>query len=329
MRKKIIINADDFGVFPSVNKAVTELVVDGKVNSVAAFSNFHKSVANTQDLVKAAKNAGKQLDLGVHLTISSGQPVLTNTWDPAHGLCDENGNFKSFTELSIRAINKDILKKELIAQVERFTSVGIPVKHLSCHHNTLTCFDDLFRIYSQVALETGLSMRSVNILPERKDNLYTKFFLAVVLRDDNDHKEMKARRAFLDNIQTKFSAYTEQKVKSPDYLESAHYGPLPGTHIMESRLDERVAQKKHTLHTILKRFAEDSEKETMELMVHLRDGDVSWGTDYAAEVEKIQYTGVDPRYFDSRVVEFLCLKESDLNSMFKEHGFSFGSWDDL
>lgn len=329
MRKKIIINADDFGVIPSVNKAVTELVLDGKVNSVAAFSNFHESVANAQNLVKAAKNAGKQLDLGVHLTISSGQPVLTNTWEPDHGLCDQNGNFKSFTELSIDAINKDILKKELIAQVERFTSAGIPVKHLSCHHNTLTCFDDLFRVYAEVALETGLSMRSVDIRPGLKDNLYTKVFLAFVLRDDNDHHDMKVRRAFLKNIQQKFKDYTDKKVKSPGYLESAHYGPLPGTHIMESHLDKRVEEKKHTLKKILERFAKDSEKETMELMVHLRHGDVSLGTDYAAEVEKTKYSGVDPRYFDSRVVEFLSLKESDLTEIFNEYGFSFGSWEEL
>ena len=172
-------------------------------------------------------------------------------------------------------------------------------------------------------------MRSVDIRPGFKDSLYTKLFLAVVLRDDNDHQDMKARRAFLSSIQKKFDDYTDKKVKSPGYLESAHYGPLPGTHIMESRIDNRVADKKQTLQKILKRFAEDNENETMELMVHLRDGDVSWGTDYAAEVEKAKYTGVDPRYFDSRVVEFLCLKESDLNGIFNEYGFSFGSWEEL
>lgn len=328
MRKKIIINADDFGVIPSVDKAVTELVLEGKINSVAAFSNFHQSVSNAQNLIKVAKTAGKQLDLGVHLTISSGQPVLTETWKQEHGLCDASGNFKSFTELSVDAINKEVLKNELIAQVERFTSAGIPVKHLSCHHNTLTCFEDLFRIYAQVALETGLSMRSVDIHPGLKDNLYTKVFLGVVLRDDNDHQDMKARRAFLNNIRTKFEAYTEKKVKSPGYLESAYYGPLPGTQIMGKRLDERVNQKKETLHKILTRFAED-ERETMELMVHLRDGDVSWGTDYAAEVEKVKYTGVDPRYFDSRVVEFCSLKETNLDDLFGQFGITFGSWDDL
>lgn len=328
MSKKIIINADDFGVIPSVNEAITDAVLAGKVNSTAAFSNYKYSVANVKDLLQKATAAGKKVDIGTHLTISSGTPVLDETKDPKVGLCDKNGNFKSFTELSNSAINTTILRKELLAQVERFTSNGIPIKHLSCHHNTLTAFEKLFKVYVDVAQETQLKMRSVAIEPAQKNNLYVKVFLGVKLRDDNSRDEMKDMRKFLNEIKTKFVEYTNNSVRTPGYLESAHYGPLPLIGIRKTALDKQISDKKAALKEILTRFSKSADG-SMELMVHLRKGDVSIWDHYENEVKATGYQGIDPKYFDSRVVEFQSLMQSDLTALFNSYGSSMASWDDL
>lgn len=326
--KRIIINADDFGVVPSINEAITEAVLAGKVNSVAAFANYKDAVANATGLVAQAAAATRQLDLGTHLTISSGAPVLEEAKDPALGLCDRDGNFKPFTELSNDAIDTGMLRKELLAQVERFTSNGIPVRHLSCHHNTLTCFERLFKVYVDVAQETQLKMRSVAIEPVRKNNLYVKLFLGIKLSDDNDHEDMQAMRAFLKTIRDKFTEYSNNTVRTPGYLESAYYGPLPLIPLRGTAMDHHIAKKKADLEDIVQRFG-GSPDSTMELMVHLRKGDVSLWEHYAAEVDATGYKGIDPKYFDSRVIEFESLMQSDLPALFEPHGAVYGTWEEL
>ncbi len=328
MSKKIIINADDFGVVPSVNDAITDAVLAGKVNSTAAFSNYKDSVANVKALLQKANTAGKRVDIGTHLTISSGSPVLDETKDPKFGLCDKNGRFKSFTELSNATINTTVLRKELLAQVEQFTSNGIPIKHLSCHHNTLTAFEKLFKVYVDVAQETQLKMRSVAIEPSMKNNLYVKVFLGIKLRDNNTRDDMKEMRKFLNEIKTKFVEYSNNAVKTPGYLESAHYGPLPMVAIRKTAFDKQISDKKAELKDILSRFSQSSDG-SMELMVHLRKGDVSIWDRYEKEVQATGYQGIDPKYFDSRVVEFQSLMQSDLKALFSSYGSAMASWDDL
>jgi predicted glycoside hydrolase/deacetylase ChbG (UPF0249 family) len=327
--KKIIVNADDYGVVPSINEAITEAVVAGKVNSVAAFANYRDSVKNAQSLVGQAATANKGLDLGAHLTISSGAPVLEEAKNPGYGLCDANGNFKSFTELSNAKIDPVMLQKELLAQVERFTSNGVPVKHLSCHHNTLTCFEKLFRVYVTVAQETQLKMRSVAIEPVKKNNMYVKLFLGVSLRDDNDKDDMKAMRRFLTEIGGRFTEYSNNLVRTPGYLESAYYGPIPQIPIRKSALSKQIKDKQADLEDIVKRFGTSQNATTMELMVHLRKGDVALWGHYEDEVKATGYHGIDPKYFDSRVVEFQSLMQSDITGLFGTHGASYGSWEEL
>jgi predicted glycoside hydrolase/deacetylase ChbG (UPF0249 family) len=327
--KRIIINADDYGVVPSINEGIIDAVTAGKVNSVAAFSNYRHSLENAQRLVQEAQTAGKSFDLGTHLTISSGEPVLEEAKNPEYGLCDRKGNFKSFTELSVDRINPDMLKKELLAQVEKFTSNGIPVRHLSCHHNTLTCFEKLFRVYVDVARETQLKMRSVNIQPSHKNNLYVKLFLGIKLRDDNDRDDIRDMRNFLKEIGEKFNEYSGNLIRTPGYLESGYYGPLPMVQIRRSALTKQIADKKAELLEIIERFGQSQTATTMELMVHLRKGDVRLWEDYDKEVKETGYKGIDPKYFDSRVAEFQSLMESDLQGILDTHKASYCTWEEL
>jgi len=158
--KKLIVTADDFGVFPSVNQGIKEAILDGKVNSVACISNYKDSVKNAKDLLNEVVN---KTDIGVHLTISSGKPLVLNS----NSSFIHNGYFKPFGELDIDDIEKQLpeLKRELIAQVEVLKDSNVPVNHISCHHNTLTTTKALFQTYLEVANKFNFPMRSVNLIP--------------------------------------------------------------------------------------------------------------------------------------------------------------------
>ena len=165
--KNLIVTADDYGVFPSINNGVKEAIRKGKVNSVACFSNHKDSVKNVNELLD---EFGNKVDIGCHFTLSSGEPLIVKNNEAfTHGK-----NFNDFSNLDIDGILKqpNELKKELIAQVQVFMDHQIPVTHLSCHCNTLTTVKGLFKTYLEVAALFKIPMRSVNIQPDKKDNSY-------------------------------------------------------------------------------------------------------------------------------------------------------------
>lgn len=93
--KKIIITADDYGVFPSVNKGIIDAVQKGKVNSVAVLPNYRNTLANTQLLLQ--QTDGKA-EIGCHLTFTSGKPLTFDSNPKIKDFC-QNGYFADYTEM--------------------------------------------------------------------------------------------------------------------------------------------------------------------------------------------------------------------------------------
>ena len=119
---KLIITADDFGVFPSINQAVKTAVLQGKVNSVACIANYKDSVKNVKQLINAV---GNKAEIGCHLTITSGTPLTITQ----HEFFCKGQFFNSFGNLNIDGLEKetDLLEKELKAQIETFLDNGIAI----------------------------------------------------------------------------------------------------------------------------------------------------------------------------------------------------------
>jgi predicted glycoside hydrolase/deacetylase ChbG (UPF0249 family) len=297
--KKLIVTADDYGVFPSINIGVIEAVKAGKVNSVAVLTNYKHSVINTRRLLD--ETAGHNVDIGVHLTITSGSPV---TGDKALSMC--NGKcFRGYEEFRNK-IELKALREELHEQIKVLTDAGIPVKHLTCHHNSLTLFPEHFDIYLEVAAAHKLPMRSVNILPKKKQNSYT-FVLNLMLLDDLSHSDRQKMNKFARQILTHFGS-SALKVKAPARLHSEHYGPLPFMDILPFRVNKHVEDKKKALDELFNEFLSSADT-TMELMLHLAKGDIP----RPADESEIDYPGINRKYFDSRIVELKSITEYDLN----------------
>lgn len=130
-QRRLIVNADDFGVSEEVNEAVIRAFKDGVLTS----TSLMVTGAAFEQAVKLAKeNLG--LAVGIHLVTVVGKSVLRHSEIPT--LVDRDGNFSNNPTLaglryyfSPRARRE--LRKELGAQFEKFHSTGLPLSHIDGH----------------------------------------------------------------------------------------------------------------------------------------------------------------------------------------------------
>ncbi len=133
MLKRLIVNADDFGLSPGVNRAVELAWRDGILTQASLMSGggaFDEAV----DI--ARRNPG--LQIGLHLTLVQGTPVLPPEQIP--GLLGADGCFpgnpvavgmRLFFDRAIRAQ----LRAEIEAQILKIKETGLPLSHIDGHLN--------------------------------------------------------------------------------------------------------------------------------------------------------------------------------------------------
>jgi hopanoid biosynthesis associated protein HpnK len=129
--RRLIINADDFGLSPSVNEAVIRAHREGILTSASLMVNE----AGFDEAVKLAKENPK-LGVGLHLCLLHGHSTLPPEKIP--GLVNVRRKFsnspvgvgmKYFFDEGLR----EQLQVEIRAQFERFRSTGLPLDHVNGH----------------------------------------------------------------------------------------------------------------------------------------------------------------------------------------------------
>ncbi|MBA2611001.1 MAG: ChbG/HpnK family deacetylase [Bacteroidetes bacterium] len=298
--KNLIVTADDFGVFPSINQGVKDAIRNNKVNSVACIANYKDSVKNVKELIA---EFGTKADIGCHLTISSGNALTVQNND---AFCYGN-TFRPFSNLNINAIEAvpKLLEKELKAQVQVFLDNGIPVSNLSCHHTTLTTTAGLFKVYLKVAEDLKLPIRSINLSPGGKDCTF-RTVLDIMLLRYVPLKKLREVRKFGREINNYYSNF-EIKILAPNILECSHYGPIPQSGFLDAAAKLEINHKHKRLNRFFKNFIAN-DKNCAELMVHLISDDLN----LLEQDDGIDYPGIDQNYFDSRVLEYKSLNSYDL-----------------
>lgn len=132
--KKLIINADDFGLHEEINNGIIRCFQEGCLTSTSLMCGapaFDHAVA----LLK--NNAG--LGVGVHLTLVGGvAPVLPV--EEVKSLVDENGLFFSDYTVFIKKfycgkVKKNEIKHELEAQLRKAVSTGLKFTHVDSHQH--------------------------------------------------------------------------------------------------------------------------------------------------------------------------------------------------
>lgn len=132
-KRILILNADDFGRHPLVNRSVEEGVERGCLRSASIMSGE----PFFDDAIQFAKRCPK-LGVGVHLTLVNGKPVLPAEEIPS--LVTAQGRFyedyKSFIKayLTNRIRLTDICR-ELGAQLDKVIAAGIMPTHADSHEH--------------------------------------------------------------------------------------------------------------------------------------------------------------------------------------------------
>ena len=129
--RRLIINADDFGMSEEVNEAVIRAYRDGVLTTTSLMVTGQ---AFDQAVRLAKENPG--LGVGIHLVTVVGRSVLAASDIPS--LVDQDRNFsnnptaaglKYFFSPQARAE----LRRELAAQFAKFHSTGLPLSHIDGH----------------------------------------------------------------------------------------------------------------------------------------------------------------------------------------------------
>lgn len=144
MTRRLIVNADDFGLTPGVSEGILAAHRHGIVTSTTVLVTAGPS----RDLLARAADAG--LGLGLHVNLTLGKPITR-----ARSLVDRDGRFvRDPRRAAARAAERDV-REEIEAQVERFRRLtGRLPTHLDTHHHV-----GLYPPVREIVLEVARALR--------------------------------------------------------------------------------------------------------------------------------------------------------------------------
>src|SRR5450432_1252385 len=157
--RRLIINADDFGLTAGVNRGIVEAHEQGVVTSATLMANgpaFEEAIGLAQ--------ARPRLGVGCHVVLVDGAPLLNKT--EVASLLDGGGNgsggprFREgigrFGALALmRRVAADEIEAEATAQIRKLQSAGISVTHLDSHKHT-HLFPHVLRPLLRAAAKSGV-----------------------------------------------------------------------------------------------------------------------------------------------------------------------------
>lgn len=153
MTARVIINADDFGLSPGVNRGILSAFREGVLTSTTALVNMpHFGEAAT--LARQVPRLG----VGIHLSLLWGRPVSDAAAVPT--LVDQEGSFpRSLLTLARRyffgLLSPDDVRTEFRSQVRGFIDTGLSPTHLDTHKH-VHCLPGVLHALLDVAREFGI-----------------------------------------------------------------------------------------------------------------------------------------------------------------------------
>jgi predicted glycoside hydrolase/deacetylase ChbG (UPF0249 family) len=152
--RRLIVNADDFGLTPGVNRAILQLNRAGVLPSATL-------MAVGESFAEAAQAGCAQATIGIgcHVTLVDGRPLLAGDQIP-HLVVEETGVFRQ----TLGTFVKDILRgripeaeieAEASAQIRRLQAAGVRVTHVDTHKHT-HMFPGVYRPLLRAAMVCGI-----------------------------------------------------------------------------------------------------------------------------------------------------------------------------
>ena len=235
----LIINADDLGLKPSVNRAIIDSFDRGLINSASLMANM-PGFKEAIELIHK-NNLGHKI--GVHLVLTEGHP-LTDRLRSLPFLFGENSELKRPSLKKLFLLNKEekqLIFNEYAAQIMKIRKNGIPISHLDTHHQIHDAWPILQIILALLKEHRIPKMRILNNLGETSQ-LHKKTYRHILnfyLKNKkvNFTDFMGSRIDFLTIANNRVDRIVGKKIEvmvHPDYDE-------------DDQLIDRVAKKSYNI----------------------------------------------------------------------------------
>jgi len=133
--RRLIVNADDFGLTAGVNRAIAELHGAGAVTSATLMAGA-QAAAGAIEIARSMPSLG----VGCHVVLTGGAPVL-NSREISSLVDPRSGRFYSspasfLKRLFAGQIRPEEIEAEITAQIRRLQSAGVALTHVDTHKHT-------------------------------------------------------------------------------------------------------------------------------------------------------------------------------------------------
>ncbi|MGD0596005.1 MAG: ChbG/HpnK family deacetylase [Sedimentisphaerales bacterium] len=168
MERRLIINADDFGLCESVNKGIVEAHTEGVLISTTIMVNMPAA----EQAVDLAKNL-PSLGVGVHLNLTAGKPLCQD--NTVKLILDSQGHFAlSPGKLALTSLitgkARAAIETELAFQIQWLIDKGIKPTHLDSHKH-IHSFPTIFPIVCRLAKRFGIPAIRYTFEPKQVSQL--------------------------------------------------------------------------------------------------------------------------------------------------------------
>ena len=159
--RRLIINADDFGLTTGVNRAVVEANHDGVVTSATLMANS-RAFADAIGLAKDLASGGAKFSVGCHVVLVDGEPLSPVTsvrtlLKSGNGTSRFRQNLNDFAAAALRGkLNPREIELEAGAQMERIQGAGVGLSHFDAHKHA-HMFPAVLRPMLRAARARGVS----------------------------------------------------------------------------------------------------------------------------------------------------------------------------
>ena len=223
MVKRVIINADDFGLCESNTLGILSAHKNGILTSATCMMGMPYA----ELALKEARQC-PDLGIGIHLTLTVGKPVS----EGPKSFTDENGYFKKkkMYPKGQPEVDEDELYDEWKAQIEKFIAIaGKKPTHIDSHHH-VHMLPWLNHIAKRLALEYDIPMRQRAQVLDTYEYVFVdeRFYeegvtyetLKTMLLEDREIVEVMNHVGFLDQPLYDMSSYNLPRMKELEIIKS-------------------------------------------------------------------------------------------------------------
>lgn len=204
--KRLIINADDFGLCRGVNLGIMHAFQQGIVTSTTLMVNMPAA-----DEAFALAREHPTLGVGVHINLTAGVPLAGDVTS----LTGPTGLFLKMPEL-LESAHPDHVRREVEAQVAAFLASGLRPTHLDSHHHVHQEMPVAREAIERVANRLGIPVRQFG--PRFSSAFYgqnaisSEQLITLVEHLPDDLCEVMCHPAYVDPDLMRLSTYRLERV---------------------------------------------------------------------------------------------------------------------